>query len=120
MGMFDYVDVDQKHGIPVIQYQSKDLDCEMTVIRITSDGRLEIERFEYESVPKSERLYPDDDGFLGMMGSQRKVNRRWEDLNYHGMFNFYGNDGPNFEGEWYDFDAKFTDGNLVEIVRSDG
>lgn len=100
MGMFDYVKVHEKHGIPSLGYQSKDFDCELTMIRITESGRLEIERFEYESGPK--------------------VNTKWEDLNYHGMFNFYGNDGEGFEGEWFDFVAKFTDGNLVEIKRVSG
>jgi len=118
MGMFDYVEVDEKHGLPKVGYQSKDFDCEMTTIRISEKGRLEIERGDYEPVPKAERPYPDDDGFLGMMGSMRKVNSRWEDLNHHGMFNFYGNDGLNFDGEWFDFDAKFTDGDLVEITRN--
>lgn len=118
MGMFDYVKVHEKHGLPALGYQSKDFDCELTMIRITESGRLEIERFEYESVPKEERPYPNDVGLAGMMGSLRKVNTKWEDLNYHGMFNFYGNDGEGFEGEWFDFVAKFTDGNLVEINRT--
>jgi hypothetical protein len=119
MGMFDYVKIDKVHGLPDIEYQSKDFDCDMTTIRITENGRLEIERGDYETVPKEERPYPNDEGILGMMGSIRKVNRRWDDLNLHGMFNFYGNSGPNFDGEWFEYNAKFTDGALVRIERDE-
>lgn len=36
-----------------------------------------------------------------------------EDSNYHGMFNFYN----SFKGEWFEYNAKFTDGDLVIINR---
>jgi len=116
MGMFDYVTVDQKFGLPDIEYQSKDFDCDMTTVRITAEGVLEVERYETETVPKAERPHPDAEGLLGRMGMWRRVNRRWERIPLHGMFNFYGNSGPNFEGDWYEYDAKFTDGTLVEIT----
>lgn len=116
MGMFDYVKVDPKHGLPDIEYQSKDFDCDMTVIRITADGTLEIERSETETVPKAERPHPNEAGILGMRGMWRRVNQRWERIPLHGMFNFYGNSGRNFDGDWYEYDAKFTDGVLVEIT----
>jgi hypothetical protein len=35
------------------------------------------------------------------------------DLNYYGIFEFHSNIGK----EWFSFLAKFTDGNLVGIVR---
>lgn len=117
MGMFDYVEVDKAHGLPDVEYQSKDFDCEMTTIRITENGHLEIERCDYESVPKAERPYPNEDGFLGMMGSMRKINCHWDDLRFHGIFNFYGQSGPNISEDWLEYSAKFSDGKLVEIVR---
>lgn len=127
MGMFDYVKV----GVPLpdgweaTELQSKDFACKMTTVEITPDGRLRIEEFEYENVPKEERPHPDKDGILGMMGSIRKVNRRWRDLNFHGVFNFYGQERiappanpPYFhpdEHKWHEYNAKFTDGQLVKI-----
>ena len=54
MGLFDYVTVDPSHGLPRVQFQTKDFDCELTTVRITEVGRLEIERFECETVPKEE------------------------------------------------------------------
>lgn len=35
------------------------------------------------------------------------------DTNYHGILNFYGGDAD----EWREFDAKFTDGQLVSITQ---
>lgn len=129
MGMFDYVEIDPVHGLPVIEYQTKDFDCDMTTIRITANGRLEIERGDYENVPKAERPYPDADGIMGMAGSIRKINRHWDDLNLHGVFNFYGHERinpaanpPYFEPDehiWHEYNAKFTDGALVSIERDE-
>jgi hypothetical protein len=129
MGMFDYVKV----GVPLPdgwvpgELQSKDFDCTMTTVEITPEGRLRIEDFEYEEVPKAERRYPDaTSGWKAIAGSIRKTNRRWRDLNYHGVFEFYGDERiappknpPYYEADehkWHSYNAKFTDGQLVEIV----
>ncbi len=34
------------------------------------------------------------------------------DVNFHGILNFYGG-----ETEWREFDAKFTDGQLVSVTK---
>lgn len=34
------------------------------------------------------------------------------DTNYHGVVNFYGSDK---DGNWHEYNAKFTDGQLVKI-----
>ena len=39
--------------------------------------------------------------------------RRWIDVQYHGRLNFYGSAGE----EWFEYNAKFTDGFLVKIER---
>lgn len=127
MGMFDYVKV----GVPLPdgwtpgELQSKDFDCEMTTVEITPEGHLRVEEFDYEAVPAAERRYPDPEHPLHWTGSRRKTNRRWRDLNYHGVFNFYGHErvkppanAPFFEPDehrWHEYNAKFTDGKLVEI-----
>lgn len=44
------------------------------------------------------------------------------DMDFHGHLNFYGSSGwrqsqgDNSDYEWHEYDAKFTDGQLVEIV----
>ncbi len=135
MGMFDYVksEIALPDGFSG-ELQSKDFGCDMTDIVIRANGRLEIERFEYETTPKEERPYPDadDDSIMALCGALKRVNRRWEDLNYHGDFCFYGYENvgeqtfvPAYEGatwghrdgekRWHEYVARFTDGNLVSI-----
>jgi hypothetical protein len=139
MGMFDYVrcEVPLPDGWVPDELQSKDFDCTMTHLRVTADGRLMIERYESYTVPKEERPYPDaEEGSIQeICGIWGKRNRRWEDINYHGDFNFYGIErvGPQefvpltegakvgyYKGEtcYHDYIARFTDGRLTGIVVS--
>jgi len=134
MGMFDYVvcEVPLPDGWKPDELQSKDFDCTMTQLRIGADNRLYIERYETYTVPKEERPYPDapDDSLMSFCGILGKRNRRWEDLNFHGDFNFYGDEGigPRVptktpsgtsyyeqEKRWHEYYARFTDGQLVSI-----
>jgi hypothetical protein len=108
MGMFDYVNY--KGAI----YQTKDLSCVMETLTITEDGRLVHDESHWEPVEKKDRPHPNDDGLLGMMGSFKTVvDRENVDLNYHGYLNFYRHTDS---GKWEEFNAKFTDGKLVEIL----
>jgi hypothetical protein len=120
MGMFDYIrcEVSLPDGWLPGELQTKDFDCEMVTHVITKDGRLMLERIdETHLVPKEERPYPNDDGLLGMCGSIRTVTSL-RDSNFHGVANFYGSEGtPNTpDYHWHEYNAKFTDGNLQEIV----
>ena len=139
MGMFDYIRCDYPlpdGWQPVGALQTKDFDCEMVTHVITADGRLMLER-------KAERPYPDapDDSLLSMCGSVRTECSQ-HNSNFHGVVNFYGSEyrtmddqparprGTEHHGEkvcdyttkeplkqiWHEYDAKFTDGQLVEIV----
>ena len=119
MGMFDYVrsETPLPDGFTG-ELQSKDFDCTMTEIIIRESGRLEIEHFDYETVPKEERPYPDREGIMGMCGMLRKVNRHWVDLDYHGDFNFYGYDSDKV---WHEYIARFSSGQLdwIRVVPGD-
>ncbi len=120
MGMFDHVrcELPLPDGFTG-ELQSKDFDCAMTEVVIGRDGRLRIEVFEHESVPKTERPYPDAEkgSIWALCGAIRKVNRRWLDLDYHGDFNFYGSEGTagTPEYRWHEYVARFTDGALTSI-----
>lgn len=92
-------------------WQTKDFDCEMTVIYITDDGELKIKEFEYEVVPKEQRPHPNAKGIMGLQGSLREVNVRLVTEPHHGNVNFYNRIGD----DWYEFNTKFTDGKLVSI-----
>lgn len=143
MGMFDYirVEVPLPDGWQPDELQTKDFDCELVCHVITHDGILMLERIDNtEIVPKEDRPYPNDDGLLGMVGSL-KHEKSLHDSHFHGIVNFYGSEyrnlddtpaspngvchGPDGVTElqtgvplkhiWHEYNAKFTDGRLVEI-----
>ena len=93
-------------------WQTKDFDCDMTEIYITDDGELKINKWNYESVPKEKRSYPNDEGLLGLIGSIKRVNEHLETIPYQGNINFYSNIGK----DWYEFFAKFNNGKLECIT----
>lgn len=140
MGMFDYVKCEPllpdgwNANDSYVELQTKDFDCAMTTVKITADGQLMIQDFEYEVVPKDERPYPNEDGALGLAGSLRRVNERWRVLDFHGVMEFYGSErlgtrhwvvsAARAEGgfwqpdeRWHEYQAKFTDGRLVGITQ---
>lgn len=131
-------------GGPSGEMQTKDFDCEMVTHVITKDGRLMLERIdETHLVPKEERPYPDapDTSILSMCGMLRSE-KSIHESKFHGVVNFYGSEyrhmddrpatpqGTMHDGEnvsdyttkeplkhiWHEYNAKFTDGRLVEIV----
>jgi hypothetical protein len=114
MGMFDYIRCERP--LPdgwTGECQTKDFDCEMVTHVIDVDGRLMLERIdETQLVPKEERSYPDapDGDILSFCGSIRTITST-HDACFHGVVNFYGSDGD----KWHEYNAKFTDGNLVSI-----
>lgn len=116
MGMFDTVHINTKM-LPVSEkeqqalascwLQTKDFDCTMTEVYITDEGELKINRAGYDW----------DDTQINAFGTYGVLIRQPEKIEtipHHGFVNFY-TDGPS---EWYEFFAKFTDGKLVEIIRS--
>lgn len=136
MGMFDHVVVEEGVDLPEFPddaseytWQTKDFDTlNFTTYKITDDGRLLQEEFHYEEVPKEERPYPDADPdeepLKAMAGRMKKVNDGWTERQYHGIVNFYHaipiDDDP-IDGDrmWWEYDAKFTDGQLENINLTD-
>ena len=114
MGMFDYIrcEAPLPDGAVVSELQTKDFDCEMVTHVISAGGRLLLDQGHFEEVPQSERPYPDDDGWRAICGSIRRV-PKYVDAQHHGWVNFYGTDAA---GGWREYNAKFTDGQLVEIA----
>lgn len=138
MGLFDRVVVEcplPDAGASVVrEWQTKDFpDPYMENYKITSDGRLMSEQYRVEdhsdpNAPKG--------SIESIMGCATPVHEAWHDMNFHGILNFYGdaNTGEllaiglephNFgkdlnhpeEVEWFEYNAKFTDGQLVGIER---
>lgn len=125
MGMFDdvFCERDLPDGYTGKAFQSKDFACEMDKYTITRDGRL-TRRYvsDTEPVPESEWEYSKDDSNplhrLWHEGSKRKNVYSECDMNFHGWFRFYDGSGSHKDGtwKWHEYKAKFTDGQLVEIV----
>lgn len=118
MGLFDYVkcEVELPDGFKG-ELQTKDIDDPyMLTHRITAEGRLmQSHLVRIDVVPLEERDCKDPNDIRSFAGSQRHITEE-RDANFHGWFNFYGSemDGGKF-GEFHEYDAKFTDGQLVEI-----
>ena len=115
MGMFDYIRCEAPlpdGWKPSGPLQTKDFDCDMVCHVINAEGRLMLERIDaVHEVPKAQRHYPNDDGLLGLCGSV-KLDTSLHDSKFHGHVNFYGHDEQK---NWHEYDAKFTDGQLVGI-----
>ena len=97
--MFDNVkcEVPLPDGWDAGDLQTKHFGCESDLYTITRDGRLT-------------RRYASD--LQDMPERNSKC-----DVNYHGIFRFYGTDR---EKKWHEYAAKFTDGQLVKIEAVEG
>lgn len=120
MGLFDYVrcEIPLPDGFTG-ELQTKDIDDPfMNTHIITKDGRLMMEVLvRTESVPKSERPFPDaEEGSPAEIYGSVRFIREQKDANFHGLLNFYGGGGSE---DWHEYEAKFTDGQLVSIRRVD-
>lgn len=121
MGLFDYVTVE----VPLPdgytpasneRFQTKNFDNAMMTLKITANGRLEILLFDEEYVGE---YHPEwaEDGFT--IPRYERINERWSEWHerdgskFHGRFTFYGIDDQN---KWHEYIAKFTDGQLEEIL----
>lgn len=119
MGMFD--DVELEDGIELPdgykgrQFQTKDFENVMDHLKITNDGR--IMRLHYEMR---------DTGRVKWKEYEEWREFHWRDKPFHGTLRFYDYDNPRgitskefpFRPEdWHEYDAKFTDGKLEEIIH---
>lgn len=108
MGMFDYVTHEGQ------RYQCKDTpDQFLSEYRIVG-GRLLGDEWHTEIVPWNERPYPLAKGGMHICGSLRRVIDQADiDQNWHGYLWLWPEEGKT------EMRAKFTDGNLVELVEAE-
>ena len=130
MGLFDRLTFEEGLAVEFpdfdadpfeITWQTKSLTRHQPMMenyKITSEGRLLEEVAEYEHVPEEERPRYNEavKGFeteiQRVQGSMRKIHHGWSDTAYHGTFEFH----RTIDGDYVSLDAKFTDGQLVEIT----
>lgn len=142
MGMFDYIrcEVPLPDGYQPTELQSKEFGCEMVTHVISRDGRMMLDNGCWELVPVLERrMWKAEWGdspeaekehpLEAACGCMRRV-PKYEDANFHGIVNFgaleivgyepnerYGPKGRPIYKD-HDYNAKFTDGQLVAIEIS--
>lgn len=101
-------------------YQTKDLDCTLHTYYIENGRLLESHGHQEDKSPATawrnqhpgEELPDNLKGFLGARGCITWIETGRKDLNYHGILNFY----MRFDDlGWVEYDAKFTDGTLMEL-----
>lgn len=76
-------------------FQTKDLDCCMERYRISEAGRLLTTRYQRGEETPTREL----------------------DTEYHGYLVFYTSVERQDRREWFEYRAKFTDGQIVELQR---
>lgn len=122
MGMFDEIKCEAPLPETPIPppgdvFQTKDTpDQRMTRYTITADGKLTWRPYHMETVPKEDRKYPDEDGIFGLIGSIRRVEQDPVAIAYHGDICFYAAGGRYGDGGWWEYRARFTDGQLIDIT----
>jgi len=132
MGMYDYLIIDV-NKLPISEkdklilgekpcFQTKDFDDLMQEIYITDTNELKSLDFDTEIVPPEEREYKDPNHVLHLLGSVRRVNKRFTLLkDYNGNVNFYtltgSEDSDTKEKKiWFEFDAEVKDGIVLNIT----
>ena len=125
MGMFDNVksDYDLPEALPGVRYQTKSFGDGyvggfMDDYTITKEGKLIFHNTTYEVVPEEERPYwgkPEwkKNPLMQVCGSMRVASVKDEELDFHGIINIY----TEFQGEWFEYEIKFTDGVVVDAKR---
>lgn len=116
MGMYDYLKVSidklpitneekELHG-DNLNFQTKEFECTLNTYFITDDGLLQYRHFNQDYLDTTDELFAN-------IGVPDETNGTLVTIPYHGVFRFYDFFGEHFT----EFNAKFTDGKLVEIIR---
>lgn len=138
MGMFDIVTVEyplpDAGAAEVREWQTRDFPNPfMENYRLTAEGRLLHECVHYEDQSNPELPMGT---FERLAGSRTPVHEGWDDVHFHGFLNFYGDKhsgelrmitfAPEKFGkdllhpepaEWFEYYAKFVEGQLISIER---
>ena len=122
MGVFDNVKLgldivlpEFTHGDSTqVEWQTKDIRTPCMDTYIIKNNKLFKVCHEWEEIPLTERV-----NVGGFNIPLIRPKRTWEeDTDYHGKFSFYTviqESGEIGKDIWYEYEAKFTDGELVSI-----
>lgn len=127
MGLYDIVELSDERELPGfdgdpsnVEWQTKTFrPCTRTKFRITAEGELLEENWHYETRPQEARPSTDGDSdaerrLHEAFGVRERVHDCWQQRQYHGIFEFHA----SVDDSLLRYEAKFTDGQLMEIRRS--
>lgn len=127
MGLYDIVELSEGLELPEfdsdpssVEWQSKTFSpCTLTRFRITAEGELLEADWHYETRPEESCASTDGDSDAGRrlheaFGVRERVHDGWQQRQYHGILEFHA----SVDGSLLRYEAKFTDGQLMEIRRS--
>ncbi len=118
MGMFDYLKIDIGK-LPITdeekkllgdnpKWQTKDFECTLNLVEITDDNKLRYRVFNKEYLDSTTELFAN-------IGVPSDKHGDWHYENYHGFIYFY-TFGIS-DKDWFEYEAKFTDGIMTQIKR---
>lgn len=114
MGMFD--DVVCLYPLPnpahnEIEFQTKDLACELELYVITKDGRLARQLYTDSEVPEEKRPW-----WVAGAGIQREPTGLEYLDDYHGDLLIYGSETTGADDdEWVQYIVRFTEGRVSRV-----
>lgn len=91
-------------------WQTQDFECILSTAEITDDGKLRFLTFKYDWDENAESVLGK---LAGKKGALVTKNEQWVDIAHQEYVNFYA----FVNNVWYEFNANFTDGQLVSIER---
>lgn len=99
-------------------FQTKTFDGLLDKYTIIETGRIIHHSCHWEVVPEEERPYYgkpewEKNTIYQIMGSLKTVHDADIDINFHGYLNMY----THIRKKWFEYNIKFTDGNIVEIEK---
>jgi hypothetical protein len=122
MGMFD--EITCKYPLPVeganaMLFQTKDTEPQfIDQFEIRKDGSLWHELYDFEDHSDGAKWKAQNpgkelpEGIDEFCGCMSRVNKRWEQVQFHGAIRFYDIPHP---GEWLEFCALYDSGKLLNI-----
>ena len=122
MGMYD--DIKCEYPLPDRQvqnkiFQTKSLQNNFDSYTITKEGRLIWHKYIYETVPEEKRPYygkPEwDNPLMQLYGSTKSIPVGDIDMLHHGIVGFYTFITDGQKEKWFEYEAKFIDGQVVNI-----
>jgi hypothetical protein len=125
MGMFDTLKCKypMPHGYEFLQneeFQTKDFDNVLDKYTITKEGGLVHHNYVWDFVPEEERPFYgkpewDTNPLFRTMGSLKTIHVGDKEMDFHGYIRFYTSIKDKDGYKFYELQAKFTDGKLVDL-----